>query len=77
MKNVQITLDPQTLSEVDRIAKPLGLKRSEVVRQALRQWLRRHAVERFEEQWITALQTRPDEPADADDWLAIQTWTKK
>ena len=52
MKNVQITIDATTLTAVDRAAKPLGLKRSAVVREALRAWLRQRAVGRFEEQWI-------------------------
>ena len=77
MKNVQITIDEDTLARVDRIGKPLGLKRSEVVRQALRDWLRRHAVENFEQEWIAALQRNPDEAARAEDWRDIQAWGKK
>ena len=74
MKNVQITVDDETLRRVDRMAKPLGLKRSEIVRQALRQWLRQRSVERFEQEWIAALGKRPDEAARADDWLTVETW---
>ena len=77
MKNVQITIDEDTLTRVDRIGKPLGLKRSEVVRQALRDWLRRHAVENFEQEWIAALQKEPDEAARAEEWRDIQAWSKK
>lgn len=77
MKNVQITVDDETLRQVDRVAKPLGLKRSEIVRQALRQWLRRHAAERFEQSWIAALEQRPDDGARADDWLESQAWGEK
>ena len=77
MKNVQITIDEDTLTRVDRIGKPLGLKRSAVVRQALRDWLRRHAVENFEHEWIAALQKKPDAAARAEDWRAIQAWSKK
>jgi hypothetical protein len=77
MKNVQVTIDQETLTEVDRIGKPLGLKRSDIVRRALRDWLRRHAVERFEQDWIDALGTTPDKAGRADDWRAIQTWSKK
>ena len=76
MKNVQITVDEETLRRVDRAAKPLGLKRSEIVRQALRQWLRRRAVDAFEQEWIAARQKRPDESARADDWLESQTWSQ-
>ena len=77
MKNVQITVDDATLQQVDRAAKPLGLKRSEVVRQALRQWLRTRAVEGFEQEWIAALEARPDDADRAEDWLAIQTWGRR
>lgn len=77
MKNVQITVDEETLRQVDRMSKPLGLKRSEIVRQALRQWLRRQAVESFEQEWIAALQKRPDEASRAEDWLESQTWTER
>jgi len=74
MKNVQITIDQPTLTAVDKAAAPLGMKRSEVVRQALREWLRRRSVERFEQDWIAALQKKPDEAKNADQWLAAQTW---
>lgn len=77
MKNVQITIDPETLAQVDRIGKPLGLKRSAIVRQALREWLQRHAVTRFEEEWIAALQRRPGRSGDAEEWLGIQAWSRK
>ena len=77
MKNVQISIDQETLAQVDRVGKPLGLKRSEIVRQALRDWLRRHAVERFEKEWIAALQKHADEPARADEWVGIQAWSNK
>ena len=77
MKNVQITIDEDTLTRVDRVGKPLGLKRSEVVRQALREWLRRRAVENFEQEWIAALQKKPDDAARAEEWTDIQAWSKK
>lgn len=77
MKNVQITIDEETLVNVDRIGKPLGLNRSEIVRQALREWLHRHAIQSFEQDWITALQKKPDEASRAEDWIGLQTWTKK
>jgi metal-responsive CopG/Arc/MetJ family transcriptional regulator len=77
MKNIQITVDEETLRQVDRVSKPLGLKRSEIVRQALREWLQRRVVEKFEDDWIAALNRRPDDAARADDWLAAQTWSRK
>lgn len=77
MKNIQITVDPDTLSQVDRIGKPLGLKRSEIVRQALRDWLRRRAVESFEHEWIAALRERPDDADRAEEWMSAQAWGRK
>jgi metal-responsive CopG/Arc/MetJ family transcriptional regulator len=77
MKNVQITVDEKLLAEVDRMCTPLGLNRSQAVRQALREWLRRHAIERFEREWIDALQTQSDDAARAEAWLDIQTWNEK
>ena len=77
MKNVQISIDSETLAQVDRAAKPLGLKRSEIVRQALREWLRRRSISRFEEEWIAALRDRPGPARDAEDWLDAQAWSKK
>ena len=77
MKNVQITIDQETLNQVDRIGKPLGLKRSAIVRLALREWLRRHAVTRFEDEWIAALRKQPGRGDEADDWAGIQAWSKK
>ena len=77
MKNVQITIDEDTLTRVDRVGKPLGLKRSEIVRQALRDWLRRHAVEHFEQEWIAALRKKPDEATRADEWMGVQAWSRK
>jgi len=77
MKNVQITIDEETLESIDRVGNPLGLNRSQIVRQALREWLHRHAVRSFEEKWIAALQKQPDNPSRAEQWLGLQTWTKK
>jgi predicted transcriptional regulator len=77
MKNVQITVDDETLREIDRLGKPLGLKRSEIVRRALRDWLQRQAVEDFERQWIRSLGESPDDASRAEDWLAVQSWGKK
>ena len=77
MKNVQVTIDEGTLSRVDRVGKPLGLNRSAIVRQALREWLRRHAVDTFERDWIAALERKPDEASRAEAWKDLQSWSEK
>jgi hypothetical protein len=48
-----------------------------VVREALRDWLRRQAVGRFEREWIARLQDRPDDDRRAEDWLAVQAWSRR
>jgi metal-responsive CopG/Arc/MetJ family transcriptional regulator len=77
MKNVQVIIDDDTLSRVDRVGKPLGLNRSEIVRQALREWLHRQTVGTFERTWIAALEGKPDEASRADEWLDLQSWSEK
>ena len=77
MKNVQITIDDETLARVDEIGKPMGLNRSEIVRRALRDWLHRQAIEGFEQEWINALREAPDDAKRAEDWSGVQTWSKK
>jgi metal-responsive CopG/Arc/MetJ family transcriptional regulator len=77
MKNIQITIDEETLRKVDQTGKPLGLNRSEIVRRALRDWLNRHAIQTFEQEWIDSLQKRPDDEKRAKDWTGVQAWSKK
>ena len=74
---MRISLDPETLAQVDRVGKSLGLKRSEIVRQALREWLHRHAIDRFEREWISALHKHPDDAARVDEWIGAQAWSRK
>ena len=77
MKNVQITIDEETLLKVDQAGKPLGLNRSEIVRRALRDWLNRQAIETFEQEWIDSLQRKPDDEKRAKDWSGVQAWSRK
>ena len=77
MRNVQVSIDEETLRNVDRAAEPLGLTRSEIVRQALRQWLHRRAVDRFEQEGIAALRQTSDDPTRAEAWLSTQTWSRR
>jgi metal-responsive CopG/Arc/MetJ family transcriptional regulator len=77
MTNIQVTIDDKTLRQVDRASKPLGLKRSEIVRQALRQWLQRQAIDQFEQRWIAALRNEPHDAAGSEEWLGAQAWSSK
>ncbi len=48
MERVMLTLPDDLLQQVDSAARRLGKKRSQVVRQALRDWLRHLEHEEFE-----------------------------
>ena len=67
-------MDEELLAALDREAKPLQKKRSAVIREAVSDWLRRRAVERFEQGWIEALERSPDDAADAEAWGRAQAW---
>lgn len=77
MKNVQVTIDEETLARVDRAGKPLGLNRSAIVRQALREWLRRRTVDSFEREWIAALERNPDDASRAEQWRDLHVWSEE
>jgi metal-responsive CopG/Arc/MetJ family transcriptional regulator len=77
MINVQISLDEKLLQAVDQAAQPLRLKRSHVVRLALRDWLRKQALEQFEREWIEALGARPDDASRAEAWSDAQAWSDR
>lgn len=77
MKNVQISFDETLLEEVDRFATSSRISRSEVVREALRNWLKKKTIKEFEEQWIQGLKRNPDNAAAAEAWIKVQSWGDK
>jgi metal-responsive CopG/Arc/MetJ family transcriptional regulator len=74
MEETTITIDRDLLAEVEKAGIPLGLTRSQIVRQALENWLTRRSVETFEQEWIAALKKNPDDSQDADNWSQVQDW---
>jgi Arc/MetJ-type ribon-helix-helix transcriptional regulator len=74
MRNVQISMDEKLLNQIDRAGRPRGLKRSQVVREALHDWPRKQTVEQFERDWINSLRADADDDRRAEEWLPIQTW---
>jgi hypothetical protein len=74
--NVQIPIDEQLLAEVNEAGKPLGLDLAQIIREALRAWLKQREGLRFEQDWITALRLHPDEASRAEDWLEAQAWSE-
>lgn len=75
MKNLQIALDDNLVSYLDRIASQQHKTRAAVIRDALSFWIKQSAVDRFERDWITALKNDQSEyPDDTELWLAAEAW---
>jgi metal-responsive CopG/Arc/MetJ family transcriptional regulator len=50
MNTIAVTIDPSTLKRLNALVKDLGRNRSELVREAVRQFLERERIRREEEQ---------------------------
>jgi metal-responsive CopG/Arc/MetJ family transcriptional regulator len=74
LKAVQITLDEELVTAVDRAAKKLGSTRSAFAREALRQELKRMEVRTLEERQRKGYVRRPARPAEFDVWEHEQVW---
>ena len=77
MKDVQISFDEILLEELDKLAHNYRVSRSEVVRRALRNWLKQKEIKTFEDEWISRLKERPDEAGSAEAWVDAQGWSEK
>ena len=77
MKNVQISFDETLLDEVDRFASSIKVSRSEVVREALRKWIKDREIKEFEDQWIQSIKRRADDAERAEVWNKTQDWSSK
>ncbi len=64
MKSLLVQLDDATARALDRISPPRRRQRSEFVRSAIRQAIRRAEFEAMKK----AYQRTPDSEAEADDW---------
>ena len=63
MERVILTLPPALLEAVDAAAQRLGKKRSQIVRQALQDWLERQRQQEFEALLAEGYQALPQETA--------------
>ncbi len=74
MKTVQMTLDPALLTQVDRVARRLGLTRSAFTRQALRAAIERARIEALEKRHRDGYRRKPVRRGEFDHWTAEQVW---
>ena len=75
MKNVQISFDEELLKTIDRFATSSRLTRSAVVREAVKNWIRRKEIKEFEDEWIKKLKESPVDPDDSEAWMKAEEWS--
>lgn len=74
--NIQISLDEQLWAAMVRVGRPLGIEPAQIVRQVLLGRLSQHDGQRFEQEWIAALEHNPDDTNRAEDWIEAQAWSE-
>lgn len=74
METVQVVLDKELLKATDQAARRAKLNRSELVRQALREHLRRLEVRAQEEREREAYTRQPQDPSEILRWDAETAW---
>jgi CopG family transcriptional regulator / antitoxin EndoAI len=74
MKTVQMTLEPELVAQVDRVARRLGLTRSAFTRRALRAALERTRIEALERRHREGYRRKPVRRGEFDEWTAEQVW---
>jgi metal-responsive CopG/Arc/MetJ family transcriptional regulator len=75
MKAVQILMDEELLSDLDRTAKRIGRDRSKLVREAVARFLAAERAKEKERAVIDAYRKKPLTRAELD-WLGAGEWPK-
>lgn len=74
MKIIQMTIDEPLLNQVDRAVVELGTTRSAFIREALEMALRRHAIEKLEQQHAQGYAQQSVKAGEFDVWTEEQYW---
>jgi metal-responsive CopG/Arc/MetJ family transcriptional regulator len=74
MKNVQISFDEDLLKTIDQFAASSQLTRSAAVREAVKTWIRREEIKKFEDEWIRKLNENPEDTEDSEAWVKAEKW---
>ncbi len=74
MKTVQMTLDEDLVTRVDRAARMLGTTRSGFTRQALREALRHLSTLELERRHRRGYEAKPVRQGEFDAWRSEQVW---
>jgi metal-responsive CopG/Arc/MetJ family transcriptional regulator len=77
METIQVVLDKKLLLATDRAARRLKRNRSALVRDALREHLRRLEMRALEEQGREGYARHPQTPSEWAHWEAEAAWPEK
>ena len=74
VKTVQMTLEPELVAQVDRVAQQLGLTRSAFTRRALHAAIERLRTEELERRHREGYRRKPVRRGEFDLWTREQSW---
>ena len=74
MRTIQMTMDDDLVTAVDRISKELHTSRSDFTRKALRDALVRYSVEQLERKHRRGYERRPVSADEFSVWETEQAW---
>jgi Arc/MetJ-type ribon-helix-helix transcriptional regulator len=74
MKTIQVVLGATLLRAADRAAKRARLNRSALIREALREYLKRLTTRELEARDRKGYDERPEVIAEAADWERVAAW---
>ena len=77
MSTIQVVIEEDLLRSADRAARDLKVNRSLLIRDALREHLRRLRVGDLERQEREAYEKTPDDPAEFAAWDEVAAWPKR
>jgi metal-responsive CopG/Arc/MetJ family transcriptional regulator len=77
MNTIQVVIEEDLLRSADRAARQLKVNRSSLIRDALREHLRRLRVGELERREREAFEKTPDDPAEFAAWDEVAAWPGK
>jgi len=75
MKRIQLSIDESILESIDRMAAESRTSRSAIVREALKHWVRKSDIRKFEREWINKLKESSEDLKHSDKWMKVQHWS--
>jgi metal-responsive CopG/Arc/MetJ family transcriptional regulator len=74
MRTIQMTIDDDLVTAVDRVSKELHTSRSDFTRKALRDALARYSIEQLEHKHRRGYERQPVAANEFSVWETEQTW---